>query len=240
LATSPALRVNDLRAAYAHESDVLKGVSLEAYDGEICAIIGPNGAGKSTFLKSLYGELTWITGRAQFNTTDLLHSSPSALTRAGVAYVPQERNVFAGLSIVENIELACATTGKAARNKVRAALDRYPVLREKSKLHAGSLSGGQRQLLALAMALMNDPKLLLLDEPTAGLSPVARSSVFREIRALAKDQRCIVLVEQNAIEALSIADRGYVFVDGRNALSGPANEMLKDPAVRRSFLGNVD
>jgi branched-chain amino acid transport system ATP-binding protein len=240
LATSPALEVSDLHAGYAHESDVLKGLSLEAYDGEICAVIGPNGAGKSTFLKSLYGELAWITGRAQFNARDLLHLSPAALTRAGVAYVPQERNVFAGLSIVENLELACAATGKAAATRVQAALDRYPVLREKSTLHAGSLSGGQRQLLALTMALINNPKLLLLDEPTAGLSPFARSSVFQEIRVLADEGRCIVLVEQNAIEALSVADRGYVFVDGRNALSGRAKEMLQDPAVRRSFLGNVD
>jgi ABC-type branched-subunit amino acid transport system ATPase component len=240
LGATSALEIRELRGGYQPRSPVLKGVSLEAHDDEICVVIGPNGAGKSTLLKALYGQLQWTEGTIRFRSMDLMHLSPVQLTDAGIAYVPQERNVFAGLSVEENLQLACTATGKARRNKVRESLNQHPVLRAKAKARAGSLSGGQRQILALAMALINDPQLLLLDETTAGLSPAARANVFAQIRQLAGDRRCIVIVEQNAFEALSVGDRGYVLVDGHTALSGPADQMLQDPAVRKSFLGVID
>jgi branched-chain amino acid transport system ATP-binding protein len=231
------LEIRDLRAGYQRESPVLKGVSLHVDPGEICAIIGPNGAGKSTLLKSIYGLIKWTEGSIRFGAHDLIGVAPEELTRVHVGYVPQERNVFAALSVLENLELACAASGKARTAHMREMTSRYPLLESKARSRAGTLSGGQRQILAIAMALINDPKLVLLDEPTAGLSPAIRADVFAQIRSLASNGCSVLLVEQNALEALSIADRGYVFVDGRDFVNGSAGSMLRDPAIRKSFLG---
>jgi ABC-type branched-subunit amino acid transport system ATPase component len=231
------LEIRELWAGYQRESPVLKGVSLHVDPGEICAIIGPNGAGKSTLLKSIYGLIKWTQGSIRFDSHDLVGMAPQELASIQVSYVPQERNVFASLSVHENLELACATSGKARTAQTREIMERYPMLGDKASSQAGTLSGGQRQILAIAMALINNPTLVLLDEPTAGLSPAARSDVFERIRSLTRDGRSVLLVEQNAFEALSIADRGYVFVDGRELVNDRAEAMLHDPSIRKSFLG---
>jgi branched-chain amino acid transport system ATP-binding protein len=237
VAPDNTLEVRDLRAGYQRESAVLKGVSLTVAPGETCAVIGPNGAGKSTLVKSIYGLVRWTEGSIRFGAHDLMGMAPGGIASLQVGYVPQERNVFAMLSVRDNLELACAAPRQVRNLKIREVLSRYSVLDRKASSRAGTLSGGQRQMLALAMALINNPKLLLLDEPTAGLSPTARSEVFAQIHALAREGRSVLLVEQNAFEALSIADRGYVFVDGRDFVSGPAKEMLQDASIRKSFLG---
>jgi branched-chain amino acid transport system ATP-binding protein len=237
VAPDSTLEVRDLRAGYQRESAVLKGVSLSVAPGEICAVIGPNGAGKSTLVKSIYGLVKWTEGSIRFGAHDLIGMPPAEVAALKIGYVPQERNVFAMLSVRDNLELACAAPRQARSIEIREMLSRYRVLDSKASSRAGTLSGGQRQILALAMALINDPKLLLLDEPTAGLSPAARGEVFAQIHSLARDGRAVLLVEQNAFEALSIADRGYVFVDGRDFVSGPAKDMLRDASIRKSFLG---
>jgi branched-chain amino acid transport system ATP-binding protein len=237
VAPDSTLEVRDLRAGYQRQSAVLKGVSLSVAPGEVCAVIGPNGAGKSTLVKAIYGLVKWSEGSIRFGSHDLVGMAPGAVAALQIGYVPQERNVFAMLSVRENLELACAVPRPARSAAIREMLSRYSVLGRKASSRAGTLSGGQRQLLALAMALINAPKLLLLDEPTAGLSPAARSDVFAQIRALARDGRGVLLVEQNAFEALSIADRGYVFVDGRDFVSALAKDMLHDASIRKSFLG---
>jgi branched-chain amino acid transport system ATP-binding protein/neutral amino acid transport system ATP-binding protein len=231
------LEVRDLWAGYQRESPVLKGVSLRVDPGEVCAIIGPNGAGKSTLLKAIYGLIKSSEGSIRYGSHDLIGMAPEDLASIHVGYVPQERNVFAMLSVRENLELACAVSGRQRAVQVREIMKRYTLLESKASSRAGTLSGGQRQILAIAMALINSPKLILLDEPTAGLSPAARSDVFERVRSLTRDGRSVLLVEQNALEALNIADRGYVFVDGRDFVNGSAESMLHDPAIRKSFLG---
>jgi branched-chain amino acid transport system ATP-binding protein len=231
------LSIRALRAGYQTDDLVLKGVSLTVSPGEICAVIGPNGAGKSTVLKALYGMTAWSDGAVSFGSIDLADASPSRLTALGICYVPQERNVFGRLSVRENLELACVASGATKGQRISGMLARYAILGEKARDKAGTLSGGQRQILALAMALVNDPKLLLLDEPTAGLSPTARHDIFGQIRALGDCGHSVLLVEQNAFEALGIADRAYVLVDGENFTDGIARSLLSDDAIRKSFLG---
>ncbi len=231
------LEIADLRSGYQKDSPILKGVSLHLGAREICTVIGPNGAGKSTVLKALYGLTAWSEGRMAFAGHSLAGANAEQLTTMGIGYVPQERNVFARLTVRENLELACAASGRARTDRIAAMMARYGMLATKARVNAGALSGGQRQILALAMALVNEPTLLLLDEPTAGLSPVARQEVFGQIRALRDSGQSILLVEQNAFEALMIADRAYVLVDGRNFMDGPAATLREDRSVRKSFLG---
>jgi branched-chain amino acid transport system ATP-binding protein len=231
------LSIRELRAGYQAGDLVLKGVSLRVSPGEICALIGPNGAGKSTVLKALYGTTAWSDGAVSFGSSDLTHASPSRLTALGICYVPQERNVFGQLSVRENLELACVASGATKAERIAGIFARHPILGEKARDRAGTLSGGQRQILALGTALVNDPKLLLLDEPTAGLSPMARHEIFRQIRALGDRGHSVLLVEQNAFEALGIADRAYVLVDGENFLDGTGSSLRSDHTIRRSFLG---
>jgi branched-chain amino acid transport system ATP-binding protein len=233
------LEVESLEAGY-DDALILRGVSLAAAADEIVAIIGPNGAGKSTLLKAVYGLVAQRGGRVRFAGDDVTGLRPDRLTRRGLNYVPQTDNVFPSLTLAENVEVgALALPRPERRAAVARVRELFPVLRERPRQRAGTLSGGQRKLVALARALVTAPRLLLLDEPSAGLSPQAMELVFDklvEIRALGVG---IVVVEQNARRALALADTGYVLDMGRNAISGPGAELLRDPKVTELYLGGA-
>lgn len=231
------LEATDLVGGYPSAEQIVKGVALSADAGELVTIIGPNGAGKSTALKLVSGLLRPSAGSVRLAGQDLAGRSPQALARAGLGFVPQERNVFASLTVAENLEMGCLFAPREAKARAAEAYARFPMLAEKRRDPAGSLSGGQRQILAMAMALMARPRALLLDEPTAGLSPAAAQDLFATIRAIARDGLAVLMVEQNALEALEISDRATVLVDGRNHLDGPAAAVAGDPDIRRLFLG---
>ena len=231
------LEVDALEAGY-DDALILRGVSLAAAADEIVAIIGPNGAGKSTLLKAIYGLVTHRGGRVRFADEDVTRVRADRLTRLGLNYVPQTDNVFPSLTLAENVEVGALSLPRAER---RSAVDRmrelFPILRDRPRQRAGTLSGGQRKLVALARALVTSPRMLLLDEPSAGLSPQAMELVFDkllEIRGLGVG---LLVVEQNARRALALADTGYVLDMGRNAITGTGAELLRDPKVAELYLG---
>ena len=230
----------DLVAGYGPADLILKGVSLDVDAAEIVAVIGPNGAGKSTLLKVLAGLLTPHRGSVTLDGRPI-HGRPAREVSAlGVAFVPQEQNVFPTMSVRDNLEIGGYLDPRRARARIEAIFERFQTLSDKRRHAARTLSGGQRQILAMAMALMVEPRVLLLDEPSAGLAPLAAESLFRTITAIRDEGVAILMVEQNALEALAIARRGVILVDGRNSRSGPAAELLADPEVRRIFLGASD
>jgi branched-chain amino acid transport system ATP-binding protein len=231
------LSVAGIVAGYGAADEILKGVDLEVGRGEIVSIIGPNGAGKSTLLKTVAGLLRPKAGTIRLDGSEIQGRPAREVSRLGVAFVPQEANVFPTMSVVENLEMGGYVEGKAARSKIDEIYQRFPMLAEKRRQAARTLSGGQRQILAMAMALMVSPVLLLLDEPSAGLSPLAAETLFATISGINREGVAIAMVEQNAREALAIAHRGTVLVDGRNRRSGAAAELAADPEVRRLFLG---
>jgi branched-chain amino acid transport system ATP-binding protein/neutral amino acid transport system ATP-binding protein len=231
------LAARDIVAGYGRGDEILKGVSLTVNEGEIVAIIGPNGAGKSTLLKTIAGLLHPARGTIALRDTPIHALSPRDIARAGVAFVPQEANVFATLSVRENLEMGGFIEPARTRLRIEAAFARFPMLAEKRQRAARTLSGGQRQILAMAMALMVQPVLLLLDEPSAGLSPIAAEQLFTTIREINREGIAIAMVEQNAAEALEIANRATILVDGRNNRDGDAAAMRADPEIRRIFLG---
>ncbi|HVM78659.1 MAG TPA: ABC transporter ATP-binding protein [Stellaceae bacterium] len=231
------LSVEGVIAGYSAADEILKGVSLAVEAGEIVAILGPNGAGKSTLLKSIAGLIRPKRGKVSFAGERIDGLAPRQVSALGLAFVPQEQNIFPRLSVLENLEMGGYVDPAGAQRRIPALLDRFPMLAEKRRQAARTLSGGQRQVLAMAMALMVEPKLLLLDEPSAGLSPIAAERLFETIAGINADGIAIVMVEQNALEALSIAKRSYILVDGRNSRSGPSAELAADPEVRRVFLG---
>ena len=231
------LTVEGVVAGYSAADEVLKGVDLEVERGEIVSVIGPNGAGKSTLLKVIAGVLAPSRGHVRLGETAIEGRRPREISALGVAFVPQERNVFPTLSVRENLEMGGYLDPRGARRRIEATFARFPLLAERRRHAARTLSGGQRQILAMAMALMVEPSLLLLDEPSAGLAPMAAERLFETIGAINRDGVAIVMVEQNALEALAIAARGYILVDGRNSRTGPAAELARDPEVRRIFLG---
>jgi branched-chain amino acid transport system ATP-binding protein/neutral amino acid transport system ATP-binding protein len=224
-------------AGYGAADEILKGAELLVEPRALVAIIGPNGAGKSTLLKAIAGLLRLKSGRILLDGAPIETLSPRARARAGIAFVPQEANVFPTMTVRENLEMGGFLDSRAAHGRIEALFARFPVLAEKRRQAARTLSGGQRQILAMAMALMVQPRLLLLDEPSAGLSPKAAETLFDSIAAIHAEGTAIVMVEQNALEALMIADHGVVLVDGRTALCGPARAMADDREVRRLFLG---
>jgi branched-chain amino acid transport system ATP-binding protein len=224
-------------AGYSAADEVLKGVDLEVRPGEIVCIIGPNGAGKSTLLKAIAGLIRPSRGRVELQGTDITGLAARDISRRGLAYVPQEHNVFPTMSVRENLEMGGYVDPQGTEKRIEAAFTRFPVLAEKRRHAARGLSGGERQMLAMAMALMVEPAVLLLDEPSAGLSPLAAEKLFESIVAIHESGVSIALVEQNANEALAIADRAYILVDGRNSRTGNANELAEDPEIRRIFLG---
>jgi branched-chain amino acid transport system ATP-binding protein len=232
-----ALVIGGLAGGYAAADHIVKGISMRAAGGEMVAIIGPNGAGKSTALKLASGLLRTSAGRVTVAGKDVTGALPQAVLAAGLVLVPQERNVFAMLSIEENLAMGAYTAPAAMKRRRDLVYSRLPLLAERRRAAARTLSGGQRQLLAMGIALMAEPKVLALDEPTAGLSPVAASELFGTIRGLAQDGVAIMMVEQNAIEALSVCDRAYVLVDGLVVREGAAGMIMADEDIRRMFLG---
>jgi neutral amino acid transport system ATP-binding protein len=233
----PLLEVADVEAGYG-DSLVLRGVSLTAFEAELVAIIGPNGAGKSTLLKVVYGLLHPTSGRVRYRTDDVTGVRPEFLTRLGLNYVPQLANVFPSLSIAENLLVGSVSLPRAERRSaVNEMYAQFPLLGGRRRQRAGTLSGGQRKLLAIARALVTRPRALLLDEPSAGLSPQAVELVFRQLAEVKDRGIAIVMVEQNAIRALSLADRGYVLDMGRNAFEGTGRSLLRDRKVRELYLG---
>jgi ABC-type branched-subunit amino acid transport system ATPase component len=233
---SALLEVDALRAGYG-DHEILRGVTLRVETGEIVAIIGPNGAGKSTLLKTIAGLLPPRDGDVRLDGTRISRSAPDALIRHGLCYVPQEANVFPGLSVRENLTIGGWASPSRQAERARAAVELFPVLGERGRQRAGSLSGGERQMLAIAMALMVEPRLLLLDEPSAGLAPALQRVIFDRIRDINARGIAIVLVEQNARESLLLCRRGYVLVMGQTRAEGPGRALLEDPEIRRAYLG---
>jgi len=231
------LEVADLRGGYAAADEIVKGAALHVDAGEIVALIGPNGAGKSTLLKLIAGLLRPSGGRIRFKDREITRLSAPEISRLGLSFVPQERNVFGTMSVAENLEIGGYLDGAHARRRMAELYERFPMLADKRRAAARTLSGGQRQILAMAVALMNAPELLLLDEPTAGLSPRAAEELFGTIVALNRSGVAILMVEQNALEALEVSARAYVLVQGRAEREGRAQELASDPTVRDLFLG---
>jgi branched-chain amino acid transport system ATP-binding protein/neutral amino acid transport system ATP-binding protein len=224
-------------AGYGRGDEILKGANLTVAPNEIVAIIGPNGAGKSTLLKAIAGLLHPSRGRVLLDGQPIHTLSPRAIAQAGVAFVPQEANIFSTLTVRENLEIGGYLDPGHIRARIDAAFARFPMLAEKRHSAARTLSGGQRQVLAMATALMVAPRLLLLDEPSAGLSPVAAETLFATIVEVNRSGMAIAMVEQNANEALLIAHRATVLVDGRNRRDGDAAALRADPEIGRLFLG---
>lgn len=222
---------------YGAADEILKGATLHIAPRELVAIIGPNGAGKSTLLKAIAGLLRLKSGAILLEGKPIHALGPRERAQAGIAFVPQEANIFPTMTVRENLEMGGFLEPKAAPARIEALLQRFPMLAEKRRAAARTLSGGQRQILAMAMALMVHPRLLLLDEPSAGLSPQAAEHLFDSIAAIHAEGTAIAMVEQNAQEALAIADTGVILVDGRTARVGPARELANDPETRRMFLG---
>jgi branched-chain amino acid transport system ATP-binding protein len=217
----------------------VRGATFRVAKGEIVALIGANGAGKSTILNTLSGLIRPQSGTAVFDGLDLADASPSEIVRHGLVQVPEGREIFARQTVLENLELAtwARRDGAATRKDIDAVLARFPILGERRALSAGTLSGGEQQMLAIARGLLARPRLLLLDEPSLGLAPQMVDEVFRAIEEIHKDGTTILLVEQNALRALAIADRAYVIETGKILLSGSGDELLHNPAVRRAYLG---
>ena len=234
---SPVLEIDGLVGGYAAADHVVKGVSVAVAPGELVTVIGPNGAGKSTLLKLACGLLAPRQGRVRLAGRDVTGASPQQLIQAGLVMVPQEKNVFGALTVEENLAMGCMLAPRALKSRRDAVHARFPLLAQRRRQLARTLSGGQRQLLALGQALMAQPSVLFLDEPTAGLAPKAASELFDTIRALAASGVGILMVEQNALEAMLISDRAIVLVDGRNEREGPAPALARDPAIRKLFLG---
>jgi branched-chain amino acid transport system ATP-binding protein/neutral amino acid transport system ATP-binding protein len=231
------LLAEGITAGYGAAEQILKGASVRVAPGEIVAIIGPNGAGKSTLLKTIAGLLKATGGRIVLEGIDVTGTDAIGRTRAGIGFVPQERNVFGRLSVADNIATASFLAPSAMRSRAEAIYQRFPLLAARRGSLARTLSGGQRQILAMAMGLMTEPRLLLLDEPTAGLSPKVADELFATIQSLNAGGLPILMVEQHALEALSISKRGYVLVSGRNAIEGAGPKLADDPDIRRLFLG---
>ena len=231
------LEIDELEAGY-EDALILRGVSLSATEGEIVAVIGPNGAGKSTLLKAVYGLVTLRGGSVRFAGDDVTGLRADRLTQRGMNFVPQTDNVFPSLTLAENVHVSSLVLPKDERAAAVGRMrDLFPILAERPGQRAGTLSGGQRKLVALARALVTGPRLILLDEPSAGLSPLAMEEVFAKLVEINALGIGIVMVEQNARRALGLANRGYVLDAGRNAIEGTGAELLADPQVAALYLG---
>ena len=234
---SAVLEVEDVWAGYIKDLDILQGVNFRILPGEVVAVIGPNGAGKSTLAKTIFGLLTPHRGKITFKGENISGLKSNQIVQRGMCYVPQIANVFPSLSVEENLEMGAFIRNIALsplKDKIFAS---FPALANRRNQRAGTLSGGERQMLAMGKALMLEPNLLLLDEPSAALSPLLVNSVFEQIKQINQQGTAIVLVEQNARKALAMADRGYVLDTGRDRFSGPGLDLLNDPKVAELYLG---
>ena len=233
------IECNGIAAGYVKGLNILQGVDLIVNEKEIVSIIGPNGAGKSTLLKAIMGIINISGGRFFINGLEKTNTPTHQIVSEGVGYVPQVENVFPSLTIEENLEIVSWSVKDNIKQSISKIFDDFPMLKERQKDKAGNLSGGQRQILALARALVTSPSILLLDEPSAGLSPVAIKEVFEIVKDINSRGVAILLVEQNATRALNFSDRGYVLDQGRNAYQGKGQELLNDPRVVDLYLGKL-
>jgi len=235
-----ALTIEALVGGYTREVDILRGIDLHVGKQEIVAIIGPNGAGKSTLIKAAFGLAKVRAGRVLLGDVDVTGMRPNQLVRQGIGYVPQRQNVFATLSVRDNLAMGGITTPATIEERMETMFDVFPRLRERARQAAGTLSGGERQMVAFARALMPRPSILLLDEPSAGLAPRVVSEVFEVVQRVRDEADVsVLLVEQNARRALAIADRGYVLDQGVTAHEGPGDTLLADPKVGELYLGGI-
>ena len=232
----PVLSINNLSGGYG-EADILHGVSLEINAGEIVVVIGPNGAGKSTAMKAVFGLLRLSGGSVHLAGEEITNMDPAEVVNKGVCYVPQTNNVFPTLTVHENLEMGAYIRKDDFRPRLEEIYKMFPPLAEKKRQAAGELSGGQRQMVAMGKALMLEPTLLMLDEPTAGLSPIYRNEIFQIVRQINDSGVPILMVEQNAKQSLAVASRGYVLVDGQNRTTGKGADLLNDPEIAKMFLG---
>ncbi len=230
------LSIDNLSGGYG-EADIIHGISLEINAGEIVVVIGPNGAGKSTAMKAVFGLLRLSGGSVHLAGEEITNMDPAQVVDKGVCYVPQTNNVFPTLTVHENLEMGAYIRKDDFRSRLEEIYEMFPPLAEKKKQAAGELSGGQRQMVAMGKALMLEPTLLMLDEPTAGLSPLYRNEIFQIIRQINDSGVPILMVEQNAKQSLAVASRGYVLVDGQNRTTGKGTDLLNDPEIAKMFLG---
>lgn len=218
-------------------ADILHSCTIAVERGEIAVIVGPNGAGKSTAMKAMFGMLGLREGHVRLDGTDITSMTPQDRVRAGMGFVPQTSNVFVTMTVQENLEMGAYIRDDDFTGTMEQVFELFPILKQKRRQPAGELSGGQRQQVAVGRALMTQPKVLMLDEPTAGVSPIVMDELFDRILDVAATGIAILMVEQNARQALNIADRGYVLVQGRNAFTDTGEALLANPEVRASFLG---
>ena len=230
------LAVRNLDAGYG-DLQILTDVDLDVRDGEYVTIVGPNGAGKSTVMKSVFGLTSHMGGSIEFDGEDITDTQPEEIIYEGLGYVPQNDNIFTTLSVQENLEMGAYILDEVPQDAIEDVYNRFPILRERQGQKAGTMSGGQRQMLAMGRALMLDPDLLLLDEPSAGLAPDLVDDMFDRIDGINDDGTAVLMVEQNAKEALGRCDRGYVLVDGKNRYEDTGDALLADEQVRQDFLG---
>ena len=233
------LVVDELVAGYIPEVNILNGCNIEVRKGEFVGVIGPNGAGKSTVLKAILGQCGVESGQVRFLDNDITGMKAHELVEQGVGYVPQTQNVFQSLTVSENLEMGCFIKPSVFEERFEYVTSLFPKLRERANQRAGSLSGGERQMVAMGRALMMEPKLLLLDEPSAGLSPALQDEVFIQCKRINAEGIAILMVEQNARRCLQVTDRGYVLDQGKNAYTGTGRQLLEDPNVIKLYLGTL-
>jgi neutral amino acid transport system ATP-binding protein len=232
------LHTEGLVAGYVPEVDILRGVDLDLYEGEIVTIVGPNGAGKSTLIKAIFGLVEPRKGRIELRGKDILGDKPHTICRSGMSYVPQLDNVFKSLTVEENLQMGGLIRRDLDQDeRTRMMYDLFPRLEERRTQSAGTMSGGERQMVAMARALMPDPKVVLLDEPSAGLAPAFVDAIFEQIVRINDTGVTVLMVEQNARRALAMSDRGYVLDLGQNRFEGPGKELIEDPKVADLYLG---
>ena len=237
-ANGALLRTEDLVAGYLPEVDILNGVSVRVMEGEIVTIVGPNGAGKSTLIKTIFGLLEPRAGRILFRDNEIGGCKPHEITRRGLSYVPQLDNVFPTLTVEENLELGSLERSQTSQ-QISRMYELFPRLGERTTQRVGTMSGGERQMVAMARALMPDPKVLLLDEPSAGLAPAFVDAIFEKVEEVNRAGVTVVMVEQNATRALAMSTRGYVLDLGKDRFEGPGKDLISDPKVAELYLGGT-